>query len=69
MDNKLGELEEYFCNKVLTCAARLQAANADSSEKSHLESPLSFTFSCEKFGELLRFNEKLPTAQVIHIHG
>ena len=64
MANKLPDLEKHFCEKVLTCASRLQSANG--SEKSFcLEFPVSLRFSAESFGEeLLRCIENLPAAQV-----
>ena len=67
MDSKLADLEEYFCNTVLTSASRLQSTNGDPIENSTSQS-LSLTFSCEKFGEeLLKCIERLPASQVIHL--
>ena len=61
MDSKLADLEDYFCDIVLTTASRLQSANGDPIEKSTSTS-LSLTFSCEKFEEeLLKCIERRAT--------
>jgi len=62
LSNKLPDLKAHFCEKVLTCASRLQCANASQCSS---ELPVSLRFSPDSFGEeLLRCLENLPAAQV-----
>ena len=61
LEHMLSKLEEHF-HSVLKCASRLQSET----HIQELDTPLTLTFSVEKFGEeLLKCIETLPPSQVV----